>query len=182
MASPVGHSLVGLACFFGWFKKPATLENIKTHRLHVAVFVLLANLPDIDFVLSWLITGNPNRYHSAGTHTLLFAASVGAVLGYRFRIAQGFSKSALILGAVTGSHAAVDFLTGPVLGWHPSYGVPWLMPFISERITSPLTLFVGPKHNSWSHILSAHNWGWALYEVALLLPVLFLLLRRPSRS
>jgi membrane-bound metal-dependent hydrolase YbcI (DUF457 family) len=182
MASPVGHSLVGLAFFFGGLKKPVTLENLRADRGPIAAFVLLANLPDADFAISWIITDNPNRYHSAGTHTLLFAASVGMVLGYFFRITPHFFKNALLFGAVVGSHATVDFLTGPVLGWHRSYGVPWLMPFMSERITSPFTLLVGPRHGTWEHLLSAHNWGWALYEVALLLPIVFLVSRRSSRS
>ncbi len=174
MASPVGHSLIGLACFFGGLKKPVTLGNLIADRERIVAFVLLANLPDADFAISWLLTGNPNKYHSAGTHTLLFAASVGMVLGYFFRITPCRLKNTLIFGGVVGSHAAVDFLTGPVLGWHRSYGVPWLMPFMSERLTSPFTLLVGPRHGTLDHLLSAHNWGWALYEVALFLPILFL--------
>ncbi len=158
------------------------MADVRDHGWQAAVFVLLANLPDFDFVLSWIVTGDPNRYHHSGTHTLLFAACAGIILGYSMRMTPSFARSALIVGVAVGSHLAVDFMTGPLLGWHRSYGVTFLMPFSPERLTSPFTLFVGPRHNTWGDALSFHNWKWALYEGVMLLPVLAWIVRRRSRS
>ncbi|MEK6684572.1 MAG: metal-dependent hydrolase [Nitrospirota bacterium] len=184
MASPVGHTLIGLSLFLWRSAKPGPVAPIHRRLLtpQAAVFVLLANLPDMDFLISWLMTGDPNRHHSGWTHSLAFAIIAAVVAASFWRIEPGYWKSVLIGLAAVGSHSVVDFFTGPVLGFSPSYGVPWLAPFTLERFRSPVSLFVGPRHQGLGQIFSLHNWAWAAAEAMVLTPVVWLLLVRQKRK
>jgi inner membrane protein len=174
MASPVGHTLAGLAIFLQRF------DGKSPFRPAVVAAVLLANLPDLDFLFSWMISGDPNLYHQAFTHSLFFIVMIAGALAATWRSMSGYFNSFIFYLMCLGSHLLLDFFTGPSLG-ATSYGIPLLSPLTMERFRSPVTLLVGPKHQDLDQLLSLHNGGWALYEAALLMPILILaaMLKRP---
>jgi len=182
MASPIAHTMIGLSLFLWQSKKPESVATVH-HRfpLQAAIFVLMANLPDIDFLISWLITGDPNRYHSGLTHSLPWAIMSAVLIASCWQTGPCRWKSGLIALAAVGSHSGVDFFTGPALGFSRSYGVPWFAPFSFERFRSPISLLVGPEHQDMAHVVSLHNWVWASFEVVTLTPVVWLLYRRQKR-
>lgn len=183
MASPVGHSLIGCAVYLWWSGRRTRSHLAPPLRpaWMPALFIVLANLPDVDFFISWILTGNPNIQHFGWTHTLVFALIVSVSAGWILKLEPGPWASSLVVLAAVGSHTIIDFFTGPAWGWARTYGIPWLAPLTMEKLFSPLTLFVGPRHKNLDQLLSLHNVLWAVYELALLSPVLLLIHRLNHR-
>jgi inner membrane protein len=177
MASPIGHSLIGCSIYLWWTSGSPTNRNprCKPDRRAAIIFIVLSNLPDIDFLISWVLTGDPNNLHFGWTHTLVFALIVATVAGLWGKLGAGHWRSGLFSLAAVGSHTVVDFFTGPNWGFSSSYGIPWLAPLVMDRFRSPLTLFVGTKHQSLEQLLSLHNLIWAAYEMIVLAPILLIL-------
>jgi membrane-bound metal-dependent hydrolase YbcI (DUF457 family) len=179
MASPVGHSLIGCSVYALWFVRSGTpLPPAGYSRPGlVAAFIVMANLPDIDFLLSWMASGNPNTYHFGWTHTLVFALIVSATAGPFLKLDRSRLRGVLIALTAVGSHTIADFFTGPIWGFSRTYGIPWLAPITMERVHSPLTLFVGTRHQTLDQLFSLHNILWSGYEFLLLSPVLYIIHR-----
>lgn len=179
MATPIAHASTGLACVAlvdlalpGRLSRPLTAAALGC--------AVAACLPDLDIAASLLFTGSPMAWHSGPTHTVAFAVLVGLVAARMLRGRPDGSAMALSLGLATGSHVLVDFLTGPNWGWHRSFGVPALWPWIMERLTSPFTVFRGVKHGSIAIWFSAHNLTTAAAELIFAAPVVALCWRRLS--
>ncbi|MDD5640000.1 MAG: metal-dependent hydrolase [Syntrophales bacterium] len=126
-------------------------------------FVVLANLPDID-LLPRLLWGIPLK-HGEVTHSLMFAAAVALFAGSWERRCFSF---ALIPFLLVLTHLAIDFTSGPNLGLHASYGVPWFYPLYPHNITSPLTLFIGTQHRTLAECFGSHNLLAVIYEFVLI--------------
>ena len=180
MPSPVAHSLIGFSLFLLTTRKvkPVSLHHLMPWRNRILVFIILANLPDIDFLISWLTTGNANLLHNGWTHTLLFAIIVAPIIATISRLEATYLKSNLLISGVVATHVVMDFFTGPVLGFSKSYGIPILAPISTERLQSPVSLFVGPKHQTLDQIFSLHNWGWVSFEALVLAPVVLLIIMK----
>ena len=81
MPLPLGHAAIGFAV--NDFCSNESVPN----RLTLALFiVILANLPDIDFLFGLLLQGNGNAYHRGPTHSLLFALLFGFVASNAWRL------------------------------------------------------------------------------------------------
>jgi membrane-bound metal-dependent hydrolase YbcI (DUF457 family) len=64
--SPVAHSVIGL---LGW-QKFSEKKNLKTP----GIFILIANLPDIDFAFYLFLGEKALNIHQYFTHNVFFAA------------------------------------------------------------------------------------------------------------
>ena len=133
MPLPMSHSLAGLAIYAALDRDPSRAFNGKW----LVAAVLVANLPDLDFVPG-LLVGDPNRYHQQITHTLLFATVLGllAALGAcltrtaRWRsIHPGYLGLGVTL--LCTSHIVLDALTKDN---EPPVGVPLLWPLLDRRV------------------------------------------------
>lgn len=106
--------------------------------LATGIVLLALWLPDVDFVVAWILPGSAFAVHGGATHSLVFALGFAAATGLLWRVACG--RGAVRLAAVcfvcVTSHAVLDALT-----W--GRGVMLLWPWTTERIASPVLLFVG---------------------------------------
>ncbi len=73
MPLPLGHAAAGLAIYELY---PAAKPKIEWWKLWLFVGIL-ANLPDIDFIIGLVYGGNGNIFHRGITHSLLFALFAG---------------------------------------------------------------------------------------------------------
>jgi membrane-bound metal-dependent hydrolase YbcI (DUF457 family) len=173
MATPIAHASAGLACLaLVHLALPGRLKTPLTGAALACAFAACA--PDLDIAVSLIATGHPTTWHSGPTHTVAFAALVGILAAWALRRRPGGLALALAIGLATASHVLVDFLTGPDWGWHRSFGVPAWWPWITERLTSPFTVFRGVKHGSVAIWFNAHNLTTAASELIFALPVVAL--------
>jgi hypothetical protein len=73
MASPVGHTLAGVVVFYLSGGRRLKRQG-HTSWQELAPFLLLPNLPDADFLMSYLLYDNARLLHGGMTHTLAFVA------------------------------------------------------------------------------------------------------------
>ncbi|HQT00506.1 MAG: hypothetical protein B7Y26_09250 [Hydrogenophilales bacterium 16-64-46] len=169
MSSTLGHALCGvtiLAAAGSLSHGPFTRFDLR----QVLLFAGLANLPDIDMLFSYLLTGHVLSYHGGVTHSLAFALLVA--LGVASRVQSGRRSVFLLAGLVVASHSLIDSFTGAQLGWHPTRGMPLLWPFSDERFAMPVTLFPGPRHDTLNRLLDIHNLKVMAYELLFFSPFL----------
>lgn len=149
---------------------------------HLLLFAFLANLPDVDMLASYALTGDVLSYHGGATHGIAFALGCAAILAMA-GAKQGRLTVLAVFAAALLSHALIDSLTGPALGWHATRGMPLLWPLVDGRLSLPLTLFPGPRHDSWARLFTQHNLWVMGYELLVFTPVLaWLLIRSPRES
>lgn len=183
MATPVAHSLLGLAvaAFF-----PA-LRQTRWRWMVFAVFA--ANLPDVDF-LPGLFVGDANRYHQGASHSVVAMVSFGVLVALVARHFSPRPRSWGVFGSlVYGTHLVVDVLT---YDGRAPYGIPLLWPFSDQTWVLPWTLFRGVRHGVpgdsfqevLANILSSQNAVVVGVELLVLGPVLliFFLLRRRGNA
>lgn len=184
MASPIGHSLVGLAV--------ADLsESGSAARRYwwYALTLLSVNAADLDF-LPGLVVGDVNRFHRSATHSLLAAVIFGLgvmVVARLWRLPA--VRAALVSTGLYATHLFLDFLSGN--GAKPS-GQPLLWPFARGEVISPWTPLAGIDHGTrgdalWQFIevlLSLNNLQVILVEALLFAPLLLLAryLRAPASA
>lgn len=138
--------------------------------------ILLANLADLDFIPG-ILSGNPNKYHHAYTHSLGATLLVGGFfsLYYLFKYKQ-FKKPFIYSTGLYASHLILDFLT---LDSSAPYGIPLFWPLSDRYYTSPVILFTDIHKASnttafFKSLFVAHN-GWAIFRECLILgPVILL--------
>lgn len=178
MSSTLGHALCGVACLLAARAQRPRATLLQGWR-GAAAFVLLANLPDLDFVIGYLLAGDVHRFHSGASHSLLAALLLGLLLG-RFAPAGERGPLSIWICTALASHVLVDLFAGPGFG-QPSYGVPLLWPLLDERIRMPFSLFLGVQHATWADLL-----GWRNVQVVAVETIVFglpvLLLRRYTQS
>jgi inner membrane protein len=169
MATPFGHSLAGFAVH-------TFVPSVNRDRLSLAVCIIMANAPDLDF-LPGILVGRPALYHQGITHSIGFAllVSLGTAAVYR---TWGKSFSLIFTSALLAylSHLAIDFF-GPD-GRLP-YGEPLFWPISDSHFISPVPVFLGAHHaastfgstQEWIRgILTAHNIRAIVLEIVLILP------------
>ena len=162
MPTPFVHSAVGYAAYCA-----STSMKRSVGVARMGVFVLLANLPDLDFIPGFLV-GNPTGFHHYATHSilaaLLSAAVMAGVLGKR---------SVLPLVLVALSHPVLDLLTWDQYGWYEHHhGIPLFWPVSGQEIWPWLHVFSAPYVGSdWSKLLSSRNFETVFVDVALSLAV-----------
>lgn len=112
MATPLGHSLIGLAL--------ARRLGVRSPA-GMALAVLAASLPDGDVVLSYALHRDPWKIHRTFTHEpgfALFAGVVLGALGMAIDPAPGDADRDLVADALTGaalvgSHVVLDHINLP---------------------------------------------------------------------
>ena len=172
MASPVGHSALGLA--IGRGGHPITSPRLWPSYVF---FVFAANAADLDF-LPGLLVGNLNRFHQSISHSLVAAVLFGLLVSVASLPLVTFpsaTRLGLLSGALYASHLLLDFFTNDV---RAPYGQPLLWPLTSERFIAPWTPLGGVTHGNpgdpWSVILpslfSWHNLKVIGLEVIIVLP------------
>ncbi|MGH7449516.1 MAG: metal-dependent hydrolase [Longimicrobiales bacterium] len=133
MPTPAGHSLAGLAVHLVAGTRP-----VSRPALVAACLVVLANLPDIDFVPGYLI-GQPREFHWGPTHSLFAAILAGLGFGLLAgRWLGGFRTAFLLATAAYGSHIILDLLLGPAVG---SRGLQVLWPLSGTTYMAPWSVF-----------------------------------------
>lgn len=178
MASTVGHSLAGLAIYLALTRPPVTVPRLWAERKRVAAVMALANLPDIDFLIGGLLYRDPHWMHGRITHGVPFALLVALVLALTIPAGPSVSRAFGVYAAVITSHAVIDLFTSPFgISWHWTGGVPLLLPLVDRRFSAPLGLFPGVAHRGLDQLMSLHNVMVVLYELAVFLTVIGLILR-----
>jgi inner membrane protein len=139
MALPIAHAAAGYLVHRAERRFPGgDRPSIEGWR-RVAVLMLIGNLPDMDFVVGFVI-GRPGLLHRGVSHTVLagvlFGVAAGAFMRWRWR--ERFASAALVFGAAYLSHLVIDYFT---IDSRPPAGAQFLWPFSSEYFLSPVTIF-----------------------------------------
>lgn len=124
MPTPIGHTIGGYVA-----GRLADRENLLSPRALLLFALLLANLPDADFVPGILV-GEPGAFHRGVSHSIGAALVVAlglALAGTRFRLP--FRPVFLLAIAVYGSHVVLDAVMPDTRG---VVGVPLFWP-LSDR-------------------------------------------------
>ena len=166
MASPIAHTFAGFWTFLilaaQWKRWLAAQWRQWVPQL--GVLILLANLPDLDFLPGWL-DGDANQLHLSFTHSLTFAILISLALSSVWRIAPGFWRSALLYFTAYSSHLLIDFFSGIKIGWtYTGYGMPLFWPW-SKEFSSPLILTFGVRHKDFAALFSLDNVWSCTYEL-----------------
>lgn len=139
MPSPAAHSAVALAGFLcverNWVPLPRWRKGVL-----FAAGVLLAILPDIDFVPGFLL-GDPVRYHRGLTHSLTICL-VSGLLAYgmlrSFHPIAGKTSVLAFLLLSPVSHPLLDYASTDASA---PYGVPLFWPLSLRHFVSSVSLF-----------------------------------------
>ncbi len=179
MPSPVAHGMAGMAIYAA-----AALPSLDASdrpiasavwrdRRRVAGLIALAWACDVDYLfgLPWL---QPNRFHQAGTHSILFVLAVAAAVHWAARSRWGEPwwggiPFAVLLAAL-GSHLVMDIVTEDA---SLPRGIPPFWPW-GIRVYSPWHLFPRPYKSSAQELFSLHNVRVVMVEIAVMTPVLVL--------
>ena len=182
MPSPLGHSLIGLSGYPQLSKWLSPYPPL----LWVGLFVVVANLPDVD-ILPGLLMGNPALYHRQATHSVAAAVAIGTLAALLVR-RQGPPnyRIGVWMALLYGSHLLLDMLVADDAA---PYGIQLLWPLSSRYFMSPISLFPGfqyfePDLGFMRSVFSLTNLKVAIREVLILLPLVIvssLRYRRPRR-
>ena len=168
MASPVAHSFAGFWTFLLFAKQLRLRLSLpwRSWLPQLGLLIVVANLPDFDFIISLAVLGNATLHHGF-THSLTLTVLVSLALSYVWRIAQSFWPTFAIYFTAYGSHLLIDLFTGSRLGWTSSgYGIPLFWPW-DRTFTSPLILVPGVRHVDLHALFSIQNFWSAIYELVL---------------
>ena len=130
-------------------------DVIKSHMMLILFVIVIANLPDIDYVPG-VLTGDINAYHHGYTHTLgwVFVVSCGLWLCRRAWVdTAGWTLFALVLAVMT-SHLLADIVTAD--GSFP-YGIMIFWPISDTYFISPLTVFWKLMKEEWADVFQFYN-------------------------
>lgn len=139
MALPIAHAAAGYLVHRAERRFPSGGRPSIEGWRRTAVFMLIGNLPDMDFVVGFVI-GRPGLLHRGVSHTVLAAVLFGVAAGafMRWRWREGFGSAALVFGAAYLSHLVIDYFT---IDTRPPAGAPFLWPCSSAYFLSPVTIF-----------------------------------------
>ncbi|MBE9076843.1 metal-dependent hydrolase [Romeria aff. gracilis LEGE 07310] len=131
MPSPIAHSTTGYAI-------AAFLRTVTRGRLSVSpgYAILIANAPDLDFVLQ-ILTGE--RYHRTFTHSLTLAIAIAASFAYVTR-KDAFKSIFWLTLTIYGSHLGLDMLS------QGGQGIQLFWPWLTTDIISPIAVFPSVRH------------------------------------
>ena len=172
MASPLAHSLIGLA-----LSRTGRVTSRVPPWLWLALAIGAANAPDLDFLIG-LLTGDINRFHQGVSHSFLAAILFGGALAMA---ARAWGASAIRVGlrgtALYASHLLLDLFSRDNKA---PFGQPLFWPVSSSEFTSGLSFFGGVRHGAPGdslltflvHLFSWHNLVIMGLEVTVLAPIL----------
>ncbi|MFQ5924341.1 MAG: metal-dependent hydrolase [Anaerolineales bacterium] len=136
MPSLIAHTITGYAIARGYELGKAVPYSSRLTRRYgwLAIAVLLANLPDLDFIPQLLLN---ERFHHGPTHSVLFVLVVAAtawILATAYARKHRGAIVALTL-MLYASHLILDLLS------QGGYGIQLFWPFSSQYIQSPVQIF-----------------------------------------
>jgi inner membrane protein len=169
VASPVAHSIAGFWTFllFAARSKMRLIAACRRYLPQLILLVLLANLPDIDFLFGLGGRANWDALHHGFTHSFVAAFVVALAVTCVWRIAGSFWRSFTVCLLAYSSHLVIDFFTGTKLGWNSAgSGIPLFWPW-NKDFSSPLVLVVGVKHKDFPALFSVQNLHSSLYELVI---------------
>lgn len=140
MPLPIAHTGIALACYLGFLGNRVDSLTLQKKSILLLIVVILANLPDLDF-LPGIFIGQPNYFHHGPTHSILLAV-ITAVLAYiissKYFDELDKKSYALMLLLAAISHTLLDYFSKDT--GHP-YGVPLLWPLNNTFYISSVSLF-----------------------------------------
>lgn len=173
MASPIGHTLTGLA--IGRLAQPKDFRETFRWLLFAA---FASNAPDLDFIAGIVGGGGINSVHRGPSHSIVaaivFSAFMAAILGRWWQHRQRIFWTSL---ALYGSHLFLDMCTHS--------GIPLLWPLSTELYSLPVAILVGIDHGTpgatvnhfvW-HLTSLRNVQPLLLELLLFVPLFLIAFR-----
>lgn len=171
MPSPVGHSLSGIAAYLLFIRG-------KRSYLLLFLFIVLANLPDFDFIPGWF-ANEPNLFHRGLSHSFFMIGVVGVLVGIVARLA-GSRRSFLAAGSVIflcSLHVVLDLFSVDY-GTPPGFKILW--PFSEDYFISPTVIFMNiirsPVREEFiQSLFNTHNLKAIINEAILFLPLLLLI-------
>ena len=175
MPSLVAHSLVGAGVFIVAMPKVGTgslFPMLWSKRREFLFFIIIANLPDFDMIMSLLLYSNGEAFHGLYSHSLFaalllaLAASLIYPMGNRWKT---FLASFILMVF----HDLMDFAASPNLR-DPGTGI-WLFFPLTERIASPFPLFFGVRHSSLEQLFSIHNLRTIGFEILIFGLIVFII-------
>ena len=151
----------------------AGFKALWEQRAYFLVILLMANLPDIDYVPGVLM-GEINAFHHWYTHTLGWIAVVSLAVWILWRKTHraGWSVFAVLFAALA-SHLAVDLFSAD---HSVPYGIMALWPFSDAHYKLPWPIL----RDVWRHFsveATIHNLISVAWEIAVLLPILLITAR-----
>lgn len=135
MASPCGHTLVGLSLLNLWY--PQTAPSKKRGWFVYGLVAFGASFPDLDFIPG-LILGQVGRFHHGNFHSLGVAIGAALIAGIFIKLIQpssSFIKTGSFVFCLGISHLFLDFFT------EAPYGFPLFWPFTETKLLSPIPIF-----------------------------------------
>ena len=159
--SPVAHSVVGL---LGW-QKFSEKRNLKT----LLIFILIANLPDIDFAFYLFLGEKALNLHQYFTHNVFFAAFTAIACWSLFK--SRTERFGILLVAF--SHLLLDYFTIDLV--NPK-GFRLFYPF-SSRVFN-FGIFPNLLKDNWAEVFSFYNLLVISLETAFFAVPVFLVYRR----
>lgn len=147
----------------------------------LAVTLVFLCLPDVDILVSWIISGEPFRYHGGPSHSLLLAPLAGVLFAVLTgKLCDCSSGRRWVVGTcLYGSHVLMDALTR-------GRGVAMWWPLSDERIVAGWTPFYGVRHSQWRqwdlHLITLANEGAFVAVVGAAWVALILLKRRAETA
>ena len=103
MPLPIAHGLFGASIVAAIYPAPTA----KRYCLPLLIGAFLANCPDLDFFIVWLL--NSRAWHRAFTHSLLFSFIFGTVL--LLLLGKSRIKEVIAYGLAFMSHGILDYVT-----------------------------------------------------------------------
>jgi len=167
MASPVAHSFAGFWTFMLLTARLKVRLATACHRYlpQLVLLILLANLPDVDFLFGVGTGANANALHHGFTHSFAAALFVALAVSCVWRIAGTFWRSVTLCFLAYSSHLLIDMCTGTKLGWNSTASdIPLFWPWAKE-FRSPLVVVVGVKHKDFPTLFSIENIQSSFYEL-----------------
>ncbi len=137
MASPIGHSLAGFLGFFLVAENAQFLKYYSSKRLIITA-ILIANLPDIDFILGYLLYQDFNIIHRQFTHSVSVGFIVCIIIYFCLRFSRKIPYLFIVwLWGLYFSHILLDMLADDS---NPPAGVQFFFPFTTNYFAFPIPI------------------------------------------
>ncbi|MBI2836826.1 MAG: metal-dependent hydrolase [Acidobacteria bacterium] len=173
MATPLGHGLAGAIICLG-------CRRVGWQAPSMAAAVIVANLPDADF-LPGILVGWPSRYHHGASHSIVAAMICALAIGIWSAAGKHHptpARAGILLGVCYLSHVIIDYFT---VDTGTAVGIPVFWPFSHDLFIAPHPIFGDVKRDNFFDLAILRHDLWNLViESAVFLP-LFLLLHHAAR-
>lgn len=171
MPSPVAHSLIGFIVYYSLTNKGKINWKI------IGTYVLVANLPDFDFIPGFILN-SPNNFHRSFSHSIGMSIIFGlflALISHFKAHPKNFIHNFLLYGGLYLSHIFLDLFS---VDTSVPFGVQIFWPITHFFYISPFSLFLDIQRDISSNtefiytLFNLHNFKTILIEVSIFLPVI----------